>query len=146
MEHVAALKVVLGNSFVMYFKAHSYHWNVEGKNFSEYHKFLGELYEEIHDAIDAIAEQIRAANEYAPFSLNDLYRMKTIEEDVMRLETPEQMFGSLLAANNEVIESLNKLFTAADAANEQGLADFAAGRIDTHKKHGWMLRSFMKGE
>jgi starvation-inducible DNA-binding protein len=146
MEHIAALKVVLGNSFVMYFKAHSYHWNVEGKNFAEYHKFLGELYEEIHDAIDAIAEQIRAANDYAPFSLNDLYRMKTIEEDMARLETPEQMFSSLLSANNEVIESLNKLFKAADVAEEQGLADFAAGRIDTHKKHGWMLRSFMKGE
>jgi starvation-inducible DNA-binding protein len=146
MEHIAALKVVLGNSFVMYFKAHSYHWNVEGKNFAEYHKFLGELYEEIHDAIDAIAEQIRAANDYAPFSLNDVYRMKTIEEDMARLETPEQMFSSLLSANNEVIESLNKLFKAADVAEEQGLADFAAGRIDTHKKHGWMLRSFMKGE
>lgn len=146
MEHVAALKVVLGNSFVMYFKAHSYHWNVEGSNFAEYHGFLGDLYEEIHGAIDAIAEQIRAADDYAPFSLVDLYRMKTIEEDTSRLQKPEQMFGSLLSANNEVIESLNKLFKAADAANEQGLADFAAGRIDIHKKHGWMLRSFMKGE
>lgn len=146
MEHIAALKVVLGNTFVMYFKAHSYHWNVEGENFAEYHRFLGDLYAEIHGAVDSIAEQIRAADDYAPFSLNDLFKMNTIEEDTGRLERSAQMFGSLLAANNEVIESLNKLFKAASAANEQGLADFAACRIDTHKKHGWMLRSFMKGE
>jgi len=146
MEHIAALKVVLGNTFVMYFKAHAYHWNIEGKNFSEYHGFFGDLYEELHGAIDPIAEQIRAAGDYAPFSMENLYRMKTIEEDADRLQSPDAMFGTLLAANNEVIESLNKLFKAADAADEQGLADFAAGRIDIHKKHGWMLRSYMKGE
>ena len=146
MEHIAALKVVLGNTFAMYFKAHSYHWNVEGKNFSEYHTFLGTLYEELFDAVDPIAEQIRAAGEYAPFSLADLYRMKTIEEDSSRIAATGSMFNSLVSANNEVIESLNKLFEAADAANEQGLADFAAGRIDVHKKHGWMLNSYLKGE
>lgn len=146
MEHIAALKVVLGNTFAMYFKAHSYHWNVEGKNFSEYHTFLGTLYEELFDAVDPTAEEIRAAGDYAPFSMEDLFRMKTIEEDSSRVESPEEMFGNLLAANNEVLESLNKLFKTASAANEQGLADFAAGRIDIHKKHGWMLRSYMKGE
>lgn len=146
MEHVAALKVVLGNTFVMYFKAHSYHWNVEGSDFAQFHAFFGELYEELHGAIDPTAEQIRAAQDYAPFSMGDLYRMKTIEEDAARPDTVAAMIGNLLSANNEVLESLNKLFKAADAADEQGLADFAAGRIDIHKKHGWMLRSFMKGE
>lgn len=146
MEYVAAAKVVLGNTFVMYFKAHSYHWNVEGSDFAQYHSFFGDLYEELHGAIDTIAEEIRACQDYAPFSMSDLYRMKTIEEDTSRPDTCAGMIGNLLSANNEVIESLNKLFKSATDANEQGLADFAAGRIDTHKKHGWMLRSFMKGE
>lgn len=140
----AAAKVVLANTFVMYFKAHSYHWNVEGKNFSQYHDFFGDLYEELHGAIDPTAEQIRACDEYAPVSMNDVYSAKTISEDSAKPETPEQMFGNLLAANNQVIESLNKLFEVAEAANKQGLADFAAGRLDVHAKHGWMLRSFMK--
>ena len=146
MEYVAAAKVVLGNTFVMYFKAHSYHWNVESSDFAQFHSFFGDLYEELHDAIDAIAEEIRACNEYAPISMSDLYRMKTIEEDVVKPTNSTTMIGNLLAANNEVIESLNKLFKSATDANEQGLANFAADRIDKHKKHGWMLRSFMKGE
>ena len=146
MEHVAALQVCLGNTFVMYFKAHSYHWNVEGSDFAQYHDFLGKLYEEIYGVIDPMAEELRALDVYAPQSLDAMVRLSTIEEDTTRPTKPAEMFGKLLAANNEVIESLNKLFKAADAANEQGLADFAAGRIDTHKKHGWMLRSFMKGE
>ena len=145
MELTAAVaKVVLANTFVMYFKAHSYHWNVEGRTFSQDHKFFGKIYEELHAAIDPTAEQIRACDEYAPISMNDVYSSKTISEDSVKPETTEQMFGNLLAANNQVIESLNKLFEVAEAANKQGLADFAAGRLDVHAKHGWMLRSLMK--
>ena len=143
-EMIASAKVVLGNTFTMYFKAHSYHWNIEGKNFSQYHDFFGELYTELHGAVDLIAEEIRACDEYAPISLEQLYTFKTIPEDSARPEYAAQMFGNLLAANNQVIESLNKLFELANSNNKQGLADFVAGRLDTHNKHGWMLRSFMK--
>lgn len=140
----ATAKVALANTFVMYFKAHSYHWNVEGKNFVQYHDFLGELYTELHAAIDTIAEEIRACDEYAPMSLDELYSYKTILEDQARPAYPSQMFGNLLSANDQVIEALNKLFQAASAENKQGLADFAAGRLDIHAKHGWMIRSIMK--
>lgn len=140
----AAAKVVLANTFVMYFKAHSYHWNVEGRTFAQDHEFLGDLYEELHGAIDPTAEQIRACAEYAPFSMEDLFSAKTITEDTAKPKTAEQMFGNLISANDQVIESLNKLFEVAETANKQGLADFAAGRLDVHAKHGWMLRSLIK--
>ncbi len=143
-ELVTTTKLVLGNTFVMYFKAHSYHWNVEGKNFSELHDFFGELYAELHGAVDSIAEEIRALDQYAPTSLMELYNYKTIVEDE-DVKSVDAMFASLIAANTQVISSLNRLFEVASATNEQGLADFAAGRIDIHKKHGWMLRSYTKG-
>lgn len=143
-ELTAAANIVMANTFVAYFKAHSYHWNIEGKNFSQYHAFFGEFYEELHGAIDVIAEQIRAIDSYAPISMEELYRYKTIQEDSTKPSYAAQMFGNLLVANNEIINSLNKLFALASESNNQGLADFAATRLDVHAKHGWMLRSFMK--
>ena len=142
-QSAAALKVVLGNTFMMYFKAHSYHWNVEGKNFNDYHAFFATIYDELWLATDAIAEQIRACDEYAPTSLEELYGYKTIQEDA-GLQENQQKFVNLLSANAQVIESLNKLFQIATAENNQGLADFAAGRLDIHAKHGWMIRSLSK--
>lgn len=139
----AALKVVLGNTFMMYFKAHSYHWNVEGKNFSEYHEFFGDIYDELWAATDAIAEQIRACDDYAPVSIEELYTFKTIQED-NGIIVNQQKFANLLAANDQVVQSLNKLFQVATAENNQGLADFAAGRLDIHAKHAWMIRSISK--
>jgi len=145
MEEIyVTAKVVLANTFVMYFKAHSYHWNVEGKNFAQYHEFFGDLYGEVYSSLDTTAEQIRALNDYAPISLSDLYKYKTIEEDTMKPEYPSQMIANLLSANNQVIEALNKLFEVAEAANKQGLVNYVADRLDKHSKHGWMLRSFMK--
>ena len=139
------LNNVLANAFVMYFKAHSYHWNVECKNFSEMHAFFSTLYTDVHDSTDAIAEEMRACGYYAPASMMEMYNHKTIMEDTDKPSTVESMLARIGSANEAMIESLNKLFKDATAEDQQGLADFAAGRLDVHKKHGWMIRSYLKG-
>jgi len=136
-------KQALSNTFVMYFKAQSYHWNVEGINFPQMHEFFGDLYEELSDAVDPFAEQIRALGEYAPKNLDEIFRLKTIDGDNVATTTAA-MVADLLTANDQSIVTLNKLFGELDAAGEQGFADFVAGRLDAHKKHGWMLKSILK--
>lgn len=144
-ELSSALKVCLGNTFVMYFQAHSYHWNVEGVHFSQYHSFFGDLYEELFGAIDPIAEELRALDVYAPISLTQLYKYATIEEDVVLPTDVRSKLQGLLNSNTALIDCLNKTFELATAANKQGLADFIAGRIDVHNKHAWMLKASLKG-
>ena len=136
-------KQALANTFVMYFKAQAYHWNVEGINFPQMHEFFGDLYEELSDAIDPFAEQIRALGEYAPRNLDEIFKLKTIDGDNVARTLPA-MVADLLIANDQSIITLNKLFGELDAAGEQGFADFVAGRLDAHKKHGWMLKSILK--
>lgn len=137
-------KRVLANTFIMYFKAQSYHWNIEGRNFAQDHAFFGELYEALHANVDTIAEEIRTLGDYAPISLMEMYNSKTIMEDEAKPVSFENMIMNLLDANSQVIASLNSLFTEASNVNNQGLADFAAGLLDSHAKHGWMLRSHLK--
>lgn len=144
-ETNATLNIVLANTFVMYFKAHTYHWNVEGMNFSQHHGFFGELYDELHDVVDTAAEELRAQGEYAPISVTALLKSATIAEDDDKPADARTMFERLSSANAEVVNSLNKLFEVATAAKKQGLADFAAGRLDAHAKHGWMIGSHLKG-
>jgi len=138
------LKTLLADTFVMYFKTHSYHWNIEGIHFSQYHDFFGNIYLDVYGAIDPTAEQLRALDEYAPMSISELYDYKTIQEDQDRPELLVDMLTNLQSANDAVISSLNKTFELASQQNEQGTADFAAGRLDVHKKHGWMIRSSLK--
>jgi starvation-inducible DNA-binding protein len=145
-ELIKSMQVVHANTFLMYFKAHAFHWNVEGRNFPTYHDFFGDLYAELHGAIDPIAEQIRALNTYAPSNLTDVYSNATVEESSVTGDDLALMLNSLIDDNSEVINTLNIAFKLADDADEQGLADFIAGRIDTHKKHAWMLKASLKGQ
>lgn len=138
-----AMKIALANTFCMYFKAHAHHWNVEGMNFSQLHDFLGDLYVDLHGAVDTTAEEIRSLKEYAPRTLSEMYQFKTINEGNIAI-TDRQMLEDLDIANSGVIESLNKAMEIANSVNDQGLMDYLAGRVDTHKKHGWMIRSHLK--
>lgn len=135
-----ALKIVLADTFTMYFKTHSYHWNVIGPNFSEYHEFFGELYGELHGAVDVIAEQIRAVNSFAPSSLDRLKELTRIEE-ADTIPAADRMFQVLINDNNIVLDSLKQAYDLADKNEELGLANFLQDRMDIHKKHGWMLRA-----
>ena len=63
------LKKVLSDTFLMYFKSHSYHWNVEGYDFIVLHEFFKDVYEELWEAVDIIAESIRTLDEYCPTTL-----------------------------------------------------------------------------
>lgn len=137
------LKRVQADTFALYAKAHYYHWNVEGPDFVQYHDFLGKLYEELHDAVDVIAEQVRALDSYAPAAHRMLMDLTRIQDD-NTIPPALEMMRRLLADNETVMEGLVQAFMSAESAGEIGLADFLTQRVDVHKKHAWMLRSLTK--
>ena len=139
-----AIKVLLANATVMYYKAHQFHWNVEGILFTQYHEFFQELYTDVYDSIDPTAELLRKLDEYAPVSMDELFQFKTIQEETTRVELLSDILASLIKANDEVLNSLNKVFDLATQNKQQGIANFIADRIDTHQKHGWFLRASAK--
>lgn len=143
-ELKTSLKIVLANTFGMYFKAQGYHWNVEGKDFSQMHDFFSGIYEELFAAVDTIAEQIRALDEYAPYNMTELASLTTVEETTIHGVDVVRMLTDLLAANNAVIEALNSAHKLAEAENNRGLVNLLEGRLDIHAKHGWMIRASSK--
>ncbi len=141
-DAVEPTKKVLGNVFVMYMKAHSYHWNYIGPEFPQYHKFFGDLYEELHDSIDDIAEHIRALDSFAPGSLSRMAELADIQEDA-QIPAPKKMLTNLLEANDKVLDSLTEAYSKANESKELGLANYLQDRIDIHKKHRWQIKATM---
>ena len=143
-ELVNRMKVVLATTFTFYLKAQYYHWNVEGADFAQYHKFFGDLYEEVHDAIDFTAEQIRALDSYAPGSFKRYIELSNIMCDE-NVPSAIMMAKKLQDDNEKLISDLVFARSEAEKLKQFGLINFLEGRIDIHKKHGWMLRSITKG-
>ena len=141
---VAALRVVLSDTFLMYFRSHSYHWNVEGIHFSQYHDFFGDIYQDTYGAVDPLAEEIRKLDGYAPISLMELYNYKTVTEDAVKPANLIEMLQNLDLTNNILLEHLTHVFDLATEAKQQGLANFIADRMDNHRKHRWMITVSLK--
>jgi len=143
-ELKTSIKVLLANATVMYYKTHQFHWNVEGIEFTQYHEFFGDLYIDVYNSVDPIAELLRKLDEYTPVSLDELFKYKTLQEETTRVILLSDILASLIKANDEVLISLNKVFELANANKQQGICNFIADRIDTHQKHGWFLKASAK--
>jgi starvation-inducible DNA-binding protein len=140
---IEALKIALADTFAFYLKAHNFHWNVTGPNFSEYHKFLGDLWEETFDAVDLIAEGIRTLDAFAPGSFTRFKELSTIEDE-LKIPSAIDMIKKLEEDNKKVLASLLKAYDLAEKDKKHGISNFLQDRITAHEKHGWMLRSFTK--
>jgi starvation-inducible DNA-binding protein len=139
---VSCLADSLGNAVHLYFKAQGHHWNVTGRDFSQFHEFFQEIYEDVYSMFDPLAENMRKLGSMAPYRLEEFMNLSQIEEadcgsDAML------MVQDLVAANNVMIASLDNCFQVATATNEQGVADYIGGRIDMHKKWRWQLTAFL---
>jgi len=139
-----SMKIVLANTFAMYFKAHGHHWNVEGKDFSQLHDFFANLYQELFAAVDQIAEQIRALDDYVPYGLDTVSSIATIKDSSINGNNIPSMLQDLMDANASVIEALNAAHKLAEAEGNRGLVNHIEGRLDVHAKHGWMLLATSK--
>jgi starvation-inducible DNA-binding protein len=140
---IQQMKTILGTTFGLYFKAHSYHWNVEGPDFAQYHDFLGNFYESVYGNVDSIAEHIRALNSYAPVALSRMLELSDIEEKDS-VPTALAMIADLKNDNERYMMHLRAGIAAADQANEPAVGNFLQDILDQHQKQGWMLRSIVK--
>ncbi|HYF57395.1 MAG TPA: Dps family protein [Burkholderiaceae bacterium] len=142
-EKVAqGLSRVLADSFRLYMKTHSYHWNVTGPMFQTLHVMFQEQYTEQWNALDVIAERIRALGVYAPGTSTQLAKLSTIPDD-QTVPSAQEMIRNLVDAQQTVARTAREVFTWADEANDQPTADLLTQRMDTHEKNAWMLRSLL---
>ena len=140
---IQTLRTTLASNFALYLKTHMFHWNVEGSNFAEYHEFWSGVYEDLFAQSDVLAEYIRQAGEYAPGSLS-VYSEISEVKDEEGFPKAEQMFNQFMADNATMINVYDRLYKAAEAAEQFQISDYAAQRLGVHRKHAWMVRSYLK--
>ena len=137
------LKTLLATNFAYYLKAHGFHWNVEGSDFYQLHKFFQKIYEDSYEANDTIAEYIRALQEYSPASFERFSELTKINGQT-KIPRARLMIEELLADTDTLLSMYNECFDVATSERQQGIANFCADRISQHGKFAWQLRSFLK--
>jgi len=130
----------LADTYTLYLKSQNFHWNVTGPMFRSLHLMFEEHYIELRDAVDEIAERIRALGYPSPGSFAEFSRLTQIPEGT-GTEDAMEMVRSLVQGHEAAARSARAVVAAAEPAGDVATADLATVRIETHEKTAWMLRS-----
>lgn len=140
---VEALGGLLSDSYTLYVKTHSYHWNVTGPMFTTLHTMFEEQYTELALAVDEIAERIRALGAFAPGSYSQFEERAQVKEDT-GVPKATDMIKHLARDHELVVEAAQKVIKAGEAAGDDASVDMGVRRIDVHQKAAWMLKAHLE--
>lgn len=139
----AELSKMLADSYTLYLTTHNFHWNVTGPLFNTLHLMFMTQYTEEWQALDSIAERIRALGHYAPGTYREYAQLSSIKEPTS-IPDAEEMVLILVKANEAVAKTARAALKRADAADDQPTVDLLTQRLDIHEKNAWMLRSLLQ--
>ena len=137
---VEGLTRALGDTYALYAKTHGYHWNVTGPTFGQLHDLFNQQYTEMWNALDELAERIRALGEYAPQGYGAIANLTGIK-DGDPAKDADGMVEELMRDHETVVATLRKALGPAEEADDQVTIDLITQRLTVHEKAAWMLRA-----
>lgn len=140
---VEGLSRLLADSYTLYLMTHNFHWNVTGPMFNTLHLMFMGQYTEQWNALDLIAERIRALGHPTPGTYKEFVKRASIKE-VDGVPKATDMIRHLVAAQEATARTARGLFPAVEKANDQPTMDLLTQRLEIHEKTAWMLRSLLE--
>ena len=140
-KKIETLQKLLASSYSLYLKTQNYHWNVEGKDFFSLHQLFEQQYKDLFDAVDLVAERIRALGSKAYGSFGKFSKISEVKDGDENLSAKE-MIQDLLADNKKVVKILNDLVEI--NGKDEATLTIISDRVEIHEKNAWMLESLLK--
>ena len=131
VQLINAMQTALSLTHVAYLHAHFAHWNVVDPGFPQYHAFFNTIYDALHDAVDPLAEHLRALGGF-PDALPGVTGQNNYRDVAAMLD-------QMISDNALIVQALKNAHALAEQAGELGLASFLEVRIEEHDKQRWML-------
>jgi starvation-inducible DNA-binding protein len=138
------LSRLLADTYTLYLTTHNFHWNVTGPMFNTLHTMFMEQYTELWNAVDPIAERIRAVGHPAPGSYAQFGKLSSLKDAPADPPQALEMVRILVQGHEAVARTARSVFALAEKADDQPTADLLTQRLDIHEKAAWMLRSLLE--
>ncbi|WP_435195948.1 DNA starvation/stationary phase protection protein DpsA [Natronomonas sp. EA1] len=143
---IDALNTDLADAYVLYHQLHKHHWNVSGAEFLELHRFLQEVYEDVEDAADAIAERLQALGGVPHASMTTLAENATVEpedEDVYDIRTSLE---NDLEMMGDIIESTREHIQLAEGLGDYATGEMLRGQLETLEEHTHHVEHYLEDD
>ncbi len=137
------LNLVLADSYALMALTHLAHWNVEGADFFPLHQAFQAQYENLFEAVDEVAERVRALDVYAIGGLSALASAAGMEEFKSPLPQKDYV-AALIVAHEKAVDDAVRTRDAAGSSGDLQTQDLMIKRLQWHEKTLWMLKSYLQ--
>lgn len=138
------LNALLADTYTLYLTTHNFHWNVTGPMFNTLHAMFMAQYTELWNAVDPIAERIRALGFPAEGSYAQFGKRSSLKDAPADPPRALDMVRILVEGHETVARTARGIFPLADRANDEPTADLLTQRLTVHEQAAWMLRSLLE--
>jgi starvation-inducible DNA-binding protein len=133
----------LSNFNVMYVKLHRYHWFIQGHHFYRLHALFEELYNEMAENLDEIAERILAIGG-KPLATMTKYLDETTLKEAQADDKETEILNQLQADFGQMIKEIKETgIPLAEELHDEGTIDLLVGYLKQFEKHCWMFRAYL---
>lgn len=134
------LSGLLADTYSLYLKTQNFHWNVRGPEFYSLHLLFEKHYQEMAEAVDEVAERVRALGYYVEASFSSFKEKAAIKEE-NKVLTSKDMLHALIDGHETLIRGVRKVAEIADKGGDFATVDLIGRRLGSHEKMAWFLRS-----
>jgi len=138
------LSRLLADTYTLYLTTHNFHWNVTGPMFNSLHAMFMGQYTELWNAVDPIAERIRALGHIAPGSYADFAKLSSVADAPSTPPKALEMVRILVDGHETVARTARSLYPLVEKAGDEPTADVLTQRLTVHEQTAWMLRSLLE--
>jgi starvation-inducible DNA-binding protein len=140
----AGLSKLLADTYTLYLTTHNFHWNVTGPMFNSLHDMFMTQYTELWNAVDPIAERIRAVGHVAPGSYAEFGKLSSLPDAPASPPKALKMVRILVEGHEAVARTARGLLPVVEAASDEPTTDILVQRLTVHEQTAWMLRSLLE--
>jgi len=131
------------DNFVAYYRSHSCHLNITGRNFYSDHKLLNKIYDDLQDEIDTLGEIIRTLDAKVPETIQEILDTADLKEETTYPQA-EDLLRITYDALEHLIGSYEEIIQEATDPEHENISNHAQDRVTALKKFCWMLRSTLE--
>lgn len=144
MKHLELLQKYLSNLAILNTKLHNIHWNVVGGEFVQVHNFTEEIYNQLFEDFDEVAELLKM-KEIMPLSTVAQYlENATIEEIIAKDFSIRESLEIVKKDLESMKASATEIRNVADEAGDFEVVGIFEGYVAFYSKNIWFLDSILK--
>jgi DNA-binding ferritin-like protein len=143
---VDALNTDIANAYVLYHQLKKHHWNVEGAEFLEVHRFLEDCYVNLEHGADLLGERAQAIGGTPVAGMESLLEHATIEPEGTDIYGVRTSLEHDLALYSEAIQGLRDHITLANNLGDYTTEEILRGVLETVEQDAHHVEHYLEDD